>query len=262
MPERTRTLQRERHIQLDKVLPVMMHRPLRHFTPAISRIKRASGLMAFVRREDHPAIPLRTRKTCGGVEQLAPQPAATHLRAQLEQAQSRRLRILAYTIYRSYAHIPAPRDPSTLHCGVVIGAKRINNLPDQHTKTVVKPRLAGVNIRMGGNDPVTVLRGKGADFNLVHGLYSKGSNPCLSSAVPIAIAPIKQRIRAMGINDESDIEANLQIGPTDKGMVRLFIEGAGIEIPMDFTPDEAREIAEEIMSAAKAASQLGGKKRR
>ncbi|WP_298857660.1 DUF6324 family protein [uncultured Sulfitobacter sp.] len=66
----------------------------------------------------------------------------------------------------------------------------------------------------------------------------------------------------MGINDESDIEANLQIGPTDKGMVRLFIEGNGIEIPMDFTPDEAREIAEEITSAAKAAAQLGGKKRR
>jgi hypothetical protein len=66
----------------------------------------------------------------------------------------------------------------------------------------------------------------------------------------------------MGINDESDIEANLQIGPTDKGMVRLFIEGNDIEIPMDFTPDEAREIAEEIMSAAKAATQLSGKKRR
>lgn len=66
----------------------------------------------------------------------------------------------------------------------------------------------------------------------------------------------------MGINDESDIEANLQIGPTDKGMVRLFIEGNGIEIPMDFTPDEAREIAEEMVSAAKAASQLGSKKRR
>jgi len=29
----------------------------------------------------------------------------------------------------------------------------------------------------------------------------------------------------MGINDESNIEANLQIGPTDQGMVRLFIEG-------------------------------------
>ncbi|WP_044043397.1 DUF6324 family protein [Octadecabacter antarcticus] len=57
----------------------------------------------------------------------------------------------------------------------------------------------------------------------------------------------------MGINDERDIEANLQIGPTDHGQVRLFIEGKGIEIPMDFTPEEADEIAEEIRAAAKAA---------
>ncbi|WP_147124375.1 DUF6324 family protein [Shimia ponticola] len=58
----------------------------------------------------------------------------------------------------------------------------------------------------------------------------------------------------MGINTERDIEANLQIGPTDLGMVRLFIEATnGLEIPMDFAPDEAREIAEEILAAAKVA---------
>lgn len=57
----------------------------------------------------------------------------------------------------------------------------------------------------------------------------------------------------MGINSESDIEANLQIGPTDQGMVRLYIEGQGIEIPMDFTPEEAEEIASELISSAKAA---------
>lgn len=60
----------------------------------------------------------------------------------------------------------------------------------------------------------------------------------------------------MGINDESNVEANLQIGPTDKGMVRLFIEGTGIEIPMDFDPSEADEIAEEIKAAAMAARAL------
>ena len=54
----------------------------------------------------------------------------------------------------------------------------------------------------------------------------------------------------MGINTERDIAANLQIGPTDRGMVRLFIEADGIEIPMDFDPDEAEEIAEEIRAAA------------
>jgi len=57
----------------------------------------------------------------------------------------------------------------------------------------------------------------------------------------------------MGINTERDIEANLQIGPTDQGMVRLFVEAEGVELPMDFEPDEAREIAEEIIAAAKAA---------
>jgi hypothetical protein len=56
----------------------------------------------------------------------------------------------------------------------------------------------------------------------------------------------------MGIDTERDIEANMQIGPTDKGMVRLFIEAQGLEIPMDFHPEEADEIAEEIRAAANA----------
>lgn len=61
----------------------------------------------------------------------------------------------------------------------------------------------------------------------------------------------------MGINSETDIEANLQIGPTDTGMVRLFIAAGTTEIPMDFDPEEAREIAEEITAAAMAAEKLG-----
>ena len=60
----------------------------------------------------------------------------------------------------------------------------------------------------------------------------------------------------MGINTERDIEANLQIGPTSEGMVRLFIDGAGVEIPMDFDPEEAEEIAEEIRAAAARARSM------
>ncbi|TNF61269.1 MAG: hypothetical protein EP307_07180 [Rhodobacteraceae bacterium] len=60
----------------------------------------------------------------------------------------------------------------------------------------------------------------------------------------------------MGINTERDIEANLQIGPTDHGMVRLFVEARGVEIPMDFDPEEAEEIADEIRAAAQAARQV------
>ena len=57
----------------------------------------------------------------------------------------------------------------------------------------------------------------------------------------------------MSINTERDIEANLQIGPTDQGMVRLFIQAGRTEVPMDFDPEEAEEIAQEIIAAAKAA---------
>ncbi len=70
----------------------------------------------------------------------------------------------------------------------------------------------------------------------------------------------------LGINSESDIVANLQIGPTTDGMVRLFIETDTIEIPLDFDPDEALEIAEELRAAAERARNAGkrgtGRKRR
>ncbi|NHK26589.1 hypothetical protein FF098_001550 [Parvularcula flava] len=54
----------------------------------------------------------------------------------------------------------------------------------------------------------------------------------------------------MGINKQSDDEADLQIGATDQGMVRLYISSSTIDLPMDFEPDDAIEIAEEIMAAA------------
>ena len=57
----------------------------------------------------------------------------------------------------------------------------------------------------------------------------------------------------MGINSERALEANLQIGPTELGMVLIFVESQGIEVPMDFDPEEAEEIAEEIRAAVAAA---------
>ncbi|PWE26881.1 DUF6324 family protein [Pararhodobacter marinus] len=66
----------------------------------------------------------------------------------------------------------------------------------------------------------------------------------------------------MSINKESDIAANLQIGPTSVGMVRIYVEGDGIELPLDFDPEEALEIAEELRLAAEAAAGMrdGGAK--
>lgn len=64
----------------------------------------------------------------------------------------------------------------------------------------------------------------------------------------------------MSIDKESDITANLQIGPTSLGMVRIYVEGSGYEIPMDFDPEEAEEIADEIRAAAARARAMSGNK--
>jgi ArsR family metal-binding transcriptional regulator len=43
-------------------------------------------------------------------------------------------------------------------------------------------------------------------------------------------------------------------------MVRIYIEAeGGIELPLDFDPDEAEEIAEELRAAAEAARAMGTK---
>ncbi|MCU4653146.1 DUF6324 family protein [Roseibacterium sp. SDUM158016] len=64
----------------------------------------------------------------------------------------------------------------------------------------------------------------------------------------------------MGINSESEVAANLQIGPTSLGMVRIYVEGDGIDLPLDFDPEEAEEIAEELRAAAAAARKLSKKR--
>ncbi|TGD62681.1 hypothetical protein EYC08_15385 [Tabrizicola sp. WMC-M-20] len=65
----------------------------------------------------------------------------------------------------------------------------------------------------------------------------------------------------MGIDKESEIAANLQIGPTSAGMVRIYIEAdGGVELPLDFEPEEAEEIAEELRAAAEAVRAMGNGK--
>jgi len=65
----------------------------------------------------------------------------------------------------------------------------------------------------------------------------------------------------MGIDKQSNVAANLQIGPTTNGMVRIYIEGDGIDLPLDFDPEEAEEIADEIKAAAARAKAVGQKSR-
>lgn len=56
-----------------------------------------------------------------------------------------------------------------------------------------------------------------------------------------------------GINSETDESGEIQIGPTSMGMVRIFFRTSSFELPMDFLPEEAEEIAAEILEAAEMA---------
>ena len=66
----------------------------------------------------------------------------------------------------------------------------------------------------------------------------------------------------MGLNTPSDQEAELQVGPTSEGMVRIYVHGEGVDIPMDFAPADAREIAEELLAAAATAEGVASRSRR
>ena len=57
----------------------------------------------------------------------------------------------------------------------------------------------------------------------------------------------------VGINDKSEVIADLQIGSTSEGNVRLYISGKDFSIPLDFSPDEAEDIATELKDASKRA---------
>ena len=55
----------------------------------------------------------------------------------------------------------------------------------------------------------------------------------------------------MGINSSHNKETDLQVGPTSEGMVRIFIRNDEMSLPLDFSPDDAIEIANEIIASAK-----------
>ena len=79
------------------------------------------------------------------------------------------------------------------------------------------------------------------------------ANPVRSGARRLSVAASREGYDSMGMNTPSDETADLQVGATDQGMVRLFVSSETAEIPMDFDPDDADAIAEELTAAAQAA---------
>ena len=57
----------------------------------------------------------------------------------------------------------------------------------------------------------------------------------------------------MGIDRESDIAANLQIGPTSLGMVRLYIETETHRAAARLRAGQGRGVADELRAAAEKA---------
>ena len=60
----------------------------------------------------------------------------------------------------------------------------------------------------------------------------------------------KGKFLKKNINKQTETVADLQIGPTNQGMVRIYITSNSIDIPMDFSPEEARSIADELNASA------------
>ncbi|MEM1139574.1 MAG: DUF6324 family protein [Pseudomonadota bacterium] len=65
-----------------------------------------------------------------------------------------------------------------------------------------------------------------------------------------------------GINRQTDDEGEVTIGPTDQGMVRIYVKSEAVNLPMDFLPEEAREMAEELLAAAEQADRDARRQRR
>lgn len=57
----------------------------------------------------------------------------------------------------------------------------------------------------------------------------------------------------MPLNTPSDQGADMQIGATDQGMVRIYLTSETVDLPLDFDPEDAEAIAEELVAAATAA---------
>lgn len=193
--------------------------------------------MAFMGRKRHPAITRAAREAEAGLWHPRAKPDAPRLGQRQEQPQLR---------------LPGrgpPRDPAASDAWVMRGGEIGRDARDPRPETGVDP------VMICAKPPVLRGRPSGKPGPKPASIPSLAS-PVIADYLP----PSSMKGRAMGINNESDVTANLQIGPTTLGMVRIFIEGDGIDLPMDFDPEEAEDIAEELRAAAAAARKMARKR--
>lgn len=153
------------------------------------------------------------------------------------------------------------RDKRALYLRIVLREIRLQHLSNDQSESCVKSSFAPVQHVVPFYEPGNILHNRISKNHIVHTKLSLSERATVHQQV-LASARRAQYTRGpsqeanMSINKESDIAANLQIGPTTLGMVRIYIEADGVEIPLDFDPDEADEIAEEIKAAAARARKI------
>lgn len=157
-------------------------------------------------------------------------------------------------------------DPPALAGRIAIADEVRKYLGNQRFETRVETLFAFVEFGVLLDQPSGITDREIPQVDVVRVDFHRPSNAAFPRSVNLSrlqtagpranSADHRQGIADMGIDKESDITANLQIGPTSLGLVRIYVEGDGVEIPMDFDPEEAEEIADEIRAAAARARQM------
>ena len=235
----------------DKVLPEVVDGFRRQTGKAVARIKRASRAVAFMGPERDAPVTRPARETETGVEQALAKADPPRLRLQQEEPQFRGVgRGSLHAEDGAKTAVARPRDPAAFADGVVMVEEIGEDAGHQRFECRVEPGFLRVKFAMTLDQPARIADAQAVQHHLA----------CGNLHLPLPPAPVLE-MGPMGINSESDMAANLQIGPTTLGMVRIYVEGDGIDLPLDFDPEEAEEIAEELRAAAAAARAMGKKAR-
>ena len=220
--------------------------------------------------EAHVVIARVAREAHAGVEQALAEAEAARLGDQKEEAQLGDAGLTRLDAEdRAEAGAALLGDEGAFGGGVVAADEIGEDFGDQRLEGFVEAFITGVENPMLFDQPACI-----ADLQVSQNegvLHTRtvvpggvtATRPCDTGGGALG-AKSTCGGPVMGINSESEMSANLQIGPTTMGMVRIYVEGEGIDLPMDFDPDEAEEIAEEIRAAAaraRAMAQKGGKGR-
>ena len=214
--------------------------------------------MAFMGQERNPLVSRTFGKTQAGPQQALTSPLSAHLWLQQKQPQlGHPLSRTACAKDRPHATLLGPANPASLATGImrVDGVLRVS--AHQGTERVIEPVRRVVERRMTIHQPIQVCGRKRFGLKPGHPAPQRASQGQNLRPAPLGARgwPIK-RTDPMAINDPNDTVTNLQIGPTDTGMVRLYLQNDKVDLPLDFDPDEADEIAEELRAAAQRARQV------